>query len=214
MSARGEVTVQPPTEADLHEIVRRCVAGDEAAWEALDGHCRRVLPAAVRSFALPADWIGEMVPDFLCSLFADRCRALQTYQPRPGARFDSWLKVCFRHFALRWIRRRPIPHADPSADPLEVIEANAAPPCGDPHLLLGFERVVERLGERDRRLLSLRLCGFLHSEIAERLGMREGAVAVAMQRLRERLRALLVVEVLDLGLPGTSSGERNRPRGE
>lgn len=212
MSSRGEVTVLPPTEADLQDIVRRCIAGEEAAWEAFDAHCRRILPACVRSFRLPADWVGEIVPDFLCSLFHDGCRILRSYQPRPGARFDSWLRVCFRHFTLRWIRKRPIPHTDPSVDPFEAMEAESAAPCEDPHVLLGFERVLERLGERERQLLGMRLSGFQYSEMGERLGMKEGAVAVAMQRLRERLRVLLSFEVLDLGSPMASSDGRTHPR--
>lgn len=214
MSSRGEVTVRPPAEEDLQDIVRRCIVGEEAAWEEFDAHCRRVLPAAIRSFRLPADWVGEIVPDFLCSLFADRCRILRTYQPRPGARFDSWLRVCFRRFVLRWIRRRPLPHTDGTVDPLDALEARSPAAREDPHVLLGLERVIARLGGREQQLLALRLCGFQYHEMGERLGMREGAVAVAMQRLREHLRLLLSSEVLDVTRPEASTDGRNRPRGE
>ncbi|MFH1680008.1 MAG: sigma factor-like helix-turn-helix DNA-binding protein [Candidatus Eisenbacteria bacterium] len=97
-------------------------------------------------------------------------------------------------------------------DPFAALETESAAPCGDPHVLLGFERVFNRLFERERQLLGLRLDGFSYEEMGEQLTMKEGAVAVAMQRLRERLHVLLSSEVLDLGSPEASSGGRRSPR--
>ncbi len=212
MTESGHRPDVEPIEGDLFELVNRCIAGDEVAWRAFDAHCRRELPAYVRSFRLPSGWVGELVSDFLYFLFADECQGLRTYQPCPGSRFNSWLRVCFRHFTLRWIRRVSVPHRDPSADPVAILDAESPVHCTDAHLLLGFERVFHRLSERDQRLLSLRLDGCPYDVIGEQLAMNRGAVAVAMQRLRERLRVLLSSEVLDLGPPMTSSGEGRTPQ--
>lgn len=213
MQAGEDANGHPPNQEDLLlDLVRRCIAGEDPAWRALDVHCRQVLPAVIRSFRLPCGWVGEIFPDFLYYLFADECRVLRTYQPRPGSRFDSWLRVCFRHFTLGWIKKWPLPRTDQSVDPFDVLETQSTRPCVDPYVLLGFERVFSRLMDREQKLLSLHLDGLSYREIGERLTMKEGAVAVAMQRLRERLRVLLSSEVLDLGPPEASSGGRRSPR--
>ena len=46
--------------------------------------------------------------------------------------------------------------------------------------------VLESLEPRQRRIVSLRLAGATHAEIAEELGVSEGTVRRAFRRLRER----------------------------
>jgi RNA polymerase sigma factor (sigma-70 family) len=198
------LTTIPPGEDEILDLVRRCNAGEDTAWEAFYSRCSRNLPPCIRSFRLPPDWIGEIVPDFVCHLFEDECQVLRTYRPQPPSRFDSWLRVCFRNFTRKWLKRRFLPRWDPSIDPASILEEGSVP-CEDPYVLLGISRVFDQLDEREGRLLSLRLAGFPHREIGERLSMEEGHVGVAMQRMRDHLRVLLTSQVLDLDPPGASN---------
>jgi RNA polymerase sigma factor (sigma-70 family) len=194
-----DVDIRPMTEQETLDLVRRCFEADDDAWRLFYEHCCRVLSGPIRSFHLSPDGVAEIVPDFLYYLWANECRVLKRYRPQPPSRFDSWLRVCFRRFALRWMRNRSLPHWDASVDPEAVLDACKSAPCEDPHLLLGFSRVLDQLPDRERCILSLLTRGFAHREIGLRLGMKEGNVGVAAQRLRKHLRDLLSVQVLDLG---------------
>jgi RNA polymerase sigma factor (sigma-70 family) len=206
------IDIPPVSEQDTLDLVRQCIEGSNTAWKLLYGHCRRVLAGSVRSFHLPSDQAAEIVPDFLYYLWANECRVLATYRPQPPSRFDSWLRVCFRRFALRWIRTRALPHWDASVDVEVLLDASRSAPCEDPHLLLGVSRVFNQLSDRERRILSLCIVRIPYSEIGTREGMKEGAVAVAVQRLRDHLRVLLAAQVLDLDPFRSSPGERSAHR--
>lgn len=206
------VEIPPVSEQETLALVQQCIDGNNTAWRLFYAHSRRVLTGSIRSFRLPPDQVAEIVPDFLYYLWANECRVLATYRPQLPSRFESWLRVCFRRFALRWIRTRPLPHWDASVDPEALLDANQSAPCEDPHILLGVSRVFDQLSDRERRILSLCILRVAYSEIGSREGMKEGAVAVAVQRLRDRLRVLLAAQVLDLDPFRSSPGGRSTHR--
>lgn len=211
----GKARFSTPTGRDIECVLPACIRGEEAAWRSLDAWCRAMLPTFIRDFRLPAGWAGELVPDFLCHLFEDRCHVLRAYEPRPPARFESWIRVCFRRYTLRWLRNRSLPHWDPSVDPTHVLDEGSAGRTHDPAVLLGFSHVLGQLSDREGRLLALCVEQRPYAEIGQRLGMKDGAVAVAVQRLRERVRVLLDAQVLDLGVPRPYRGREDRVhRGE
>ena len=206
------IDIPADSEQEALALVRQCIEGDSTAWRLFYAHCRRVLSGSIRSFHLPQDHVAEIVPDFLYYLWANECRVLAAYRPQPPSRFDSWLRVCFRRFALRWIRTRPLPHWDASVDPEVLLDARQSVPCEDPHILLGVSRVFAQLSDRDRRILSLCLQGVPYNEIGSREGMNKDAVAMAVLRLRDRLRRLLSAQVLDLDPSRSSPGGRSNHR--
>lgn len=207
-----DLDLPPVTEQETLALVHDCIEGSNPAWQLFYAHCRRVLSGPIRSFRLPPDQIAEIVPDFLYYLWANECRVLATYRPQPPSRFDSWLRVCFRRFALRWIRTRPLPHWDSVVDVEALLDARQSVPSEDPHLLLGVSRVFDQLSDRERRILSLSILRFPYGEIGSREGMKEATVAVAVQRLRDHLRVLLADQVLDLDPFRSSPGGRSAPR--
>jgi DNA-directed RNA polymerase specialized sigma24 family protein len=113
---------------------------------------------------------------------------------------------------LRWIRTRPLPHWDASVDVEALLDASRSAPCEDPHLLLGVSRVFDQLSDRHRRILSLSILRIPYAEIGSREEMKEGHVAVEVQRLRERLHDLLADQVLDLDSFRSSPGGRGTQR--
>jgi RNA polymerase sigma factor (sigma-70 family) len=206
------VEIPPVGEQETLALVQQCIEGDNPAWHLFYAHCRRALFGPIRSFHLPPDQVAEIVPDFLCCLWANECRVLAAYRPQPPSRFDSWLRVCFRRFALRWIRTRRLPHWDASVDVEALLDARQSVPCEDPHLLLGVSRVFDQLPDRQRRILSLSILRVPYAEIESREGMKEGHVAVEVQRIRERLHDLLAAQVLDLDPFRSSPGGRSARR--
>jgi RNA polymerase sigma factor (sigma-70 family) len=186
-----------PAEDEKLALIRRCVVGDEDAWRTFYERYRDALPDYLLDFRLPRDWIDQIVHDFLVHLFLRRCGVLDRYQTIEGVRFESWLRIVFRRFALRWMKTTPLPRWDPSQDPFEIIERDQPRACGDPHVMLGILKILSQLTDRDGRLVSLLLEGWPYAEIGRRLDMKEPTVAVAVQRLRGRVRELLSRQVLE-----------------
>lgn len=203
--------IVPSIEDQRLDLVHRCIAGDEDAWRQFYDEYARTLPALIHDYRLTTDFVGQVVHDFMAHLFMRRCAVLGSYHLVAGVRFESWLRIVFRRFTLRWLRTMASPRWDPSLDPGDVIERDQPKETVDPAIVLSIYRAINKLGERDGAIVSLLLDGRPYAEIGGRLGMNEPAVAVAVQRLRGRLRHLLLREGLgSASAKGFSSKKAHR----
>jgi len=166
--------------------IGRLRAGDPLSWEAL---YRRMYPsmlAYARRRVATTEEAQDAVSEALTRTVAGIDRLATA-----GASPESWLFGVLRHVVLdrqrSSYRQRDLParrEIDP-ADPAESV-------------LLGEEQdairaAFERLPDRDRELLELRVvAGLSAEEVAAVLDMRPGAVRTAQSRALERLRGLLV----------------------
>ncbi len=107
---------------ETSELVRRCLAGDQAAYEALYfAHAGRVAAYFLRS-----GFSGPDAEDLTQETFARAFRSLATFDPARGA-FPVWLAAIARNVARRhWAGRQEPEHFDP-----ELAEGALAPP-GNP----------------------------------------------------------------------------------
>lgn len=112
---------------------------------------------------------------------------------RDSARRKEWLGTIVRNEAFRH-------HARVRPEPVEAVETWEG--AEDEQILSTVERadvhaVLDRLSERDRKLLQLRYEEDLTQEaIARRLGVPDGTVKVRLHRLRHKLRAEIAAAVL------------------
>lgn len=143
----------------------------------------------------------NLVEDVLQETYARawRARLSGAQQGMPDAR---WMTLLATRASIDLFRRQPpvesVERTDPAALVGEWLTADrAAPPGSDEHVDALVSRqalrwAFRRLTLRQRRLLVLRgVRNLSYRQIAEREGISESAVASALSRARERLRANL-----------------------
>jgi RNA polymerase sigma-70 factor (ECF subfamily) len=192
------------------------------ARQALESLCRAYwypLYAFLRRDGKSAHEAQDLTQGFFAHLLGqDRLAAVEE---KPGLKFRTWLLASLRHYATSQWRRENAQMRGGGATIISIDAENAEDRYGqeppdpvDPAKLYErkwvlelLQRVLARLEEqyagRGRREVFAALQPFVmggddaesHKEIAARLGMKAGAVAVAVSRLRERYQQLLREEI-------------------
>jgi RNA polymerase sigma-70 factor, ECF subfamily len=164
----------------------RLQAGDVSAWEAL---YERVYPAmlayAERRLGT-RDEARDAVSEALTRAVAGVERLAET-----GAVPEAWLFGILRHVVLDQ-HRRNYRHRTPRVS-REIVAEEALEKIVIEEEGAAIRAAFDRLPERDREVLELRVVAGLSSEeTASALGMRPGAVRMAQARALTRLRTILV----------------------
>ncbi len=176
------------------ELVRRCRAGDGAAWEEIvQTYSRRIYNLAYR-FTSRADAAEDLTQDVFIRVY----RSLDQYDPRQGD-LQNWLMRLARNLVIDDYRRRQRTPQDTHADDLEDHTY---------HLRTGgnsVQREIERreLGVQvqagiDKLSPDLRTCVILrdieelsYQEIVDLLQIPEGTVKSRINRGRIELAKIL-----------------------
>lgn len=157
--------------------------------EELDARCRPVAMATALALlrGLPREDAEECANDVMLRLLSHR----EDFDPS-RASLETYVRVMARSQALSR-RRRMAPQPLPLEQGLFI--------AGEPEEYIGdiVEAVVAQLGERERKIFTLRfLYGMDGKEAALRLGMRRGALDAAVLRLRRKLKKLLAEQGITL----------------
>ena len=172
---------EDPKAPDL--AVRRAQAGEVGAFESVyREHIGRVFAICRRLSGDPA-----LAEELAQDAFVQAWRRLETYTP--GTSFSAWLSRVAVNVCLsdRRARHRRAEHevAGPGAE--AAASALRAPEAG-----VDLERAIDRLPEAARLVFVLHdVEGFLHGEIAERLGISEGTSKSQLHRARGMLKEAL-----------------------
>ena len=178
----------PPSSESIDELIERCLAGDERAWDRIvTQHWRKVFNVAYK-------FVGrhDMAEDLAQEIFLKIFKALGTFDRR--ANFQTWLvsvsrNLCIDHY--RSVRKerelvdRSIDAEDASPtsrepDPLDALERN------DRRILL--HRALAQLPETLRTAVLLRdIQEQTYRDIARQLGLPEGTVKSRINRGRHEL---------------------------
>ena len=181
-------------------LVRRCVAGDAAAWEEIvQTYNRRIYNICYR-FAGSSDDAEDLAQEVFIKMY----RTLASYDSSKGA-FVTWVTTITRNLLVDHFRKTKqdritdsldatSPHED--AQPLsEQIQDQSAPP--DQHVRRreaseAIHAALSRLSPELREALILRdLQDFDYREIATVLKVPEGTVKSRINRGRAELARLL-----------------------
>jgi len=170
------------TEADLSLVVRRVAKGDRAAFRTVVEHTQdRLFRLAARMMGSTAD-----AEDVLQEAYVKAYRALVDGRFDGRAQVATWLYRVVTNTALDAMRRKAVRPAG-SDEGLE-----AAPQSGAVESHLALRELSEWLAElppEQRVALVLKSVeGFSTPEIAEILGVSEGAVEQRLVRARAMLR--------------------------
>ena len=182
-------------------LIERCLAGDEAAWEALVRRYANLVHGLVGRAGLGPDEAA----DAFQSVFVIVWRNMELLK-EPQA-FPGWLATIARREAIRMARgreRRARRDQRMSADPTARVLPSGAPRADE--VAEGTERAalvghaLERMDARCRELLRLLFWETpspSYDETAARLGMPIGSLGPTRGRCLEKLRAALS----ELGFP-------------
>ena len=182
-------------------------ADQAAASAALVWLCERQwepLRRAARRWGVPADQAEDVVQDFCCRL-VERRADLGGLNPT-GGRFRAWLVTVFRNFLSDQRARRQAHVRGGGIHHQEVNETPLVTELADPDFDRDWAEVI--LANARSRLAAdrpddLRLQVFLERNaepgeyitIARDLGLSEGAVKVAVHRLRQRFHETVRKEI-------------------
>lgn len=171
-------------EGELAVLMRAAIAGDGAAYGRLLRQITPILRGIVRARAraLPPDQHEDLVQDVLMAIHSKR------HTWRSDAPLLPWLYAIARYKVIDAHRRtgaRVFLPIDDLADDLPDPDAGDALAARDLGVLMaGLDpraaEIVQRAGVEGQDMAS----------IAQRLGMREGAVRVALHRAMKRLAVL------------------------
>ena len=183
---RQRDTVPFPSNAAEVDLVTRCQAGDQGAFETLyRQHAARIYTLACRMGGSAED--GE---DLLQEIFLQAYRKIGTF--KGDASIGTWLYRLALNHCLDYVRSRRARmntitdtlDADASMEPLARRET--------PIARLDLERAIERLPDGCREAFLLHdVEGFDHKEVGAMLGIAEGTSKSQVFKARTKLRALL-----------------------
>lgn len=167
------------------ELLEACRRGDGAAFaELVDRTHRHVYTLAYRL-------VGDRheAEDVVQEAYLRAYRSLQGF--RGDARFETWLYRIVANAAMTHLRRRGrfgnlLAEEDQA---VRIPEVRAADESVDRDEI---RQALEQLPEGQRVVVVLKdVYGFSCLEIAERIGVSEGAVKVRLHRARKRLKELI-----------------------
>lgn len=177
-----------PTPLTIDELIARCLAGDQAAWQQIvQQHWRKVFNLAYK-FVGRHDEAEDLTQDIFLKIF----RALGTFDRR--ANFQTWLisisrNLCIDHY--RSVRKeRETMSRDVDAADLNPVSRERGPhsQLEQSDLKQLIRQALAELPESLREAVVLRdLQEFSYQEIAEKLGLPEGTVKSRINRGRFEL---------------------------
>ena len=171
-------------------LLAACERGDAAAWEALVTRYQRLIWSIPLRAGLDEDAAGDVFQQVWATLLEHLPRLTQP------DRVGAWLVTTTRR--ATWRHGKGLHGAGPlppdNADPIP----DAAPLPGEALEALetqhGVRTALARLDERCRQLLTLLFytdAPPAYSEVAARVGLREGSIGPTRARCLEKLRGLL-----------------------
>ena len=183
--------VAPPAEID--DLIERCLAGDQQAWEeVVRRHWRKVFNVAYK-FVGRHDEAEDLTQDIFLKIF----KALASFDRR--ANFQTWLisvsrNLCIDHYRSVRKERETIAR-DVDASVLAPVSRDRGPYGELEHTDLRqlIRRALAELPATLREAVVLRdLQEFSYQEIADRLALPEGTVKSRINRGRLELARQLV----------------------
>jgi RNA polymerase sigma factor (sigma-70 family) len=181
------------------DLVARCRAGHQAAWQALVRRFQRLIYTVPRRAGLSEEHAADVFQTTFARLFEHLDRL------DDPSRVQAWLVTTAKRESLRLVEqsRRVVDLApadgadDDGTDPLDRLPSDEPLPeqlLSELQQQDRLRRAVTRLDERSRQLVELLFLQddeLSYAEIAARLGMPEGSIGPTRARCLAKLRVLL-----------------------
>ncbi|MBI1363665.1 MAG: sigma-70 family RNA polymerase sigma factor [Proteobacteria bacterium] len=179
---------QPTEHETLDVLMRRALAGDNAAYALALTQMARLARAVVGAKIQHPETQEDVVQDILLSVH----QARHTWDgERP---FKPWFYAIALYRMLDSLRSHYRNREDTLDDPA-LFDTFAAPVTETGGISESLDRALKSLPERQRQIVMLmKVQGFSAQEVAVRLGMSVSAVKVAAHRAYKQLRDVLESE--------------------
>jgi RNA polymerase sigma factor (sigma-70 family) len=188
-----------PQELTDAELVERCRAGNQAAWNTLVRRFQRLIYTVPRRAGLSEDQAADVFQIVFSRLFEHLDRL------GDPSRVQAWLVTTAKRESLRVLElsRRVVDltpagdEEDDGSDPLDRFASNSPLPEELLSELQQQDRLREAVSQLDDRsrqfieLLFLQEEPLPYSEIAARLGIAEGSIGPTRARCLDKLRTVL-----------------------
>ncbi|MGH9404887.1 MAG: RNA polymerase sigma factor [Terriglobia bacterium] len=179
---------------DERDLVARCLAGDDSAWEALLGTYHRKVYNLCYRFTGNVTESEDLTQEIFIKIF----QALAAFDPRQ-AQFSTWLNRISRNHLVDHYRRTRHDRAAASLDDEEQDIQPRAGPSSDPRAQVEsrertelVQNALQHLSPDMREVVILRdLQGMEYAEIALVLNVPEGTVKSRINRGRLELAGVL-----------------------
>jgi RNA polymerase sigma-70 factor (ECF subfamily) len=170
--------------ADAADTARRVAGGDREAYACLVSAYQDRVRAQIAGYCRSAEEVEE-----LCHLaFVEAYRKIEAFDPARGS-FLGWILTIARSLLLEELRRRRS-EGRRAARYLERAAATETPDLEAERAAL--EHCLRQLDAEEAELVESRYRrGRTSEQLAAALGKTAGAVRMALQRIRERLRACI-----------------------
>lgn len=179
------------TRVHERELVRRCLVGEEQAWQEFHARYRpvveRLAAAALKRGRAGQDLVEEIASAVFEALVEGNYRGLRSF--RWQCSMETWLRILVRTFMIRRLRRKtPQPEARDSTPP----EAEPPAVAMSAETRAEVRRALRQLPDRERGVLTAFFIeDASYAEISRRFGLPMGTVATVIARTRSRLREVL-----------------------
>ncbi len=179
---------QPPQPAATDELIERCLAGDQAAWEAIvRQYWRKVFNVAYK-FVGRHDEAEDLAQDVFLKIF----KSLDTFDRR--ANFQTWLISVSRNLCIDYYRsvrkERETINREVDASELAPTSTERRPDATveQADLAALLRQALRTLPGSLRSAVLMRdIQELSYQEIADRLGLPEGTVKSRINRGRKQL---------------------------
>jgi RNA polymerase sigma-70 factor (ECF subfamily) len=181
------------TREDL-ELVRRCAAGDQAAWDQFILRTRSAIHrgagVALRKFrSADPDTLETVLQQVYVELLREDGKTLRTF--RGTSDLEGWVAIIAMRTAIHLMRRR-----GPEGPLPEILPPAQTPAPGEgaerKEFLGRLDGAFRRLSAGERRILQLAYFEERsYREIASELGIPLNSVSPTLIRAKDRLRGLL-----------------------
>ena len=170
-----------------HDLLERCLRGEDAAWLALAGLVRRLTGGLAAIYGLDPTAQEDLVQETLAECLRDEYRALRRFAGR--SRLTTYLSAIVIRVAARLRQEQTAAAPD---DPALIEDSISA---DDPQLARAeaWAAIQETLPPVEHLILRLAASGYPAQEIAERLSRlfgRSWTVAAVRQRKAQAIRRL------------------------
>jgi RNA polymerase sigma factor (sigma-70 family) len=191
LQAKQKQTQQKTRAISDEELLRRCRAGDEAAWEQVVEKYKRLIYSIPLNFGLTIEDAADIFQQTFISL-VDNLERL-----RPDSNLGAWLATVARRHALHHLRRQKRVQLGKKEDIAESEDFQAIE-ATDFFVRLEQAQVIDQgLNQIDRRCRELLIALYFdyrqpsYEEIARRIHIAVGSVGPMRGRCLERLREVM-----------------------
>lgn len=184
--------VQKTAPGTDEELLKRCRAGDESAWEEVLDKYKRLVYSIPLNFGLTTDEAADISQQTFISLVENLQRL------RPDSHLGAWLAVVARRHALHHLRRREREQVginEDVHDNSQLLAKMSTSSAFDFERLQSINQGLNQIGQPCRDLLIALYFDVRqpsYEEIAERMQIAVGSVGPTRGRCLERLRRALV----------------------